>query len=95
MRRTTNRLRFAWWGAEEFGLLGSSAWLDSRTDAERSRIRLYLNFDMVGSPNGARFVLDSDGHHFGVPGPPGSGEIADRLREKDDWHPLPDNLNDQ
>ena len=34
-----------------------------------------LNFDMVGSPNYARFVYDGDGSDTPAAGPPGSGEI--------------------
>ncbi len=46
-----NTLRFAWWGAEEAGLLGSRAYVNGLSQAERDRIALYLNFDMIGSPN--------------------------------------------
>ncbi|MGH2477404.1 MAG: M28 family peptidase, partial [Candidatus Limnocylindrales bacterium] len=46
-----NTLRFAWWGAEESGLIGSHAYVDGLSQAERDRIALYLNYDMVGSPN--------------------------------------------
>ena len=47
-----NTLRFAWWGAEELGLIGSTAYVDEPV-ARRSvdRIALYMNYDMVGSPN--------------------------------------------
>ncbi len=33
---------------------------------------MYLNFDMVGSPNFVRFVYDGDGSAFGIKGPSGS-----------------------
>ncbi len=56
-----NRLRFTWWGAEELGLLGSSYYLRHLSGGARRRIALYLNFDMVGSPNFVRFVYDGDG----------------------------------
>ena len=46
-RLAPNRpVRFAFWGAEEFGLIGSSAY--ART-AALDRITGYLNFDMLGS----------------------------------------------
>ena len=48
--RPRNMVRFAWWGAEEAGLVGSTAYVASLSPAERDRITLYLNFDMVGSP---------------------------------------------
>ncbi|KQS68427.1 hypothetical protein ASG41_05420 [Modestobacter sp. Leaf380] len=60
-------VRFAFWGAEEFGLLGSQAYVDSLTDAELARIGSYLNFDMLGSPNHANFVYDSDASTFPAP----------------------------
>jgi Zn-dependent M28 family amino/carboxypeptidase len=59
--RPRNRLRFAWWSAEELGLLGSRHYVRRLSTAARRRIALYLNLDMVGSPNFVRFVYDGDG----------------------------------
>ena len=74
--KPTNQLRFAWWGAEELGLLGSEHYVDSLSQAERDRIALYLNFDMVGSPNYVRFVYDGDDSvGDGNVGPAGSAAI--------------------
>jgi Zn-dependent M28 family amino/carboxypeptidase len=70
-----NTVRFAWWGAEESGLVGSDLYVNGLTDEERANIALYLNFDMVGSPNYVRFVYDGDGSAFGLAGPAGSGAI--------------------
>lgn len=70
-----NKLRFAWWGAEESGLVGSYYYVDTLSDAQRAKIALYLNFDMIGSPNYVRFVYDGDGSAFGLAGPPGSASI--------------------
>ncbi len=75
-----NKVRFAWWSAEESNLIGSTRYVASLSEAERDRIALYLNFDMVGSPNFVRFVYDGDNSTFpagtGIAaGPPGSGEI--------------------
>lgn len=70
-----NKLRFAWWGAEESGLVGSDYYVYNLSDVERSKIALYLNFDMVGSPNYVRFVYDGDGSAFGLAGPDGSAAI--------------------
>jgi Zn-dependent M28 family amino/carboxypeptidase len=64
-----NTLRFAWWGAEESGLVGSSAYVAGLSQAELDRIALYLNFDMVGSPNYIFMVYDGD--VSGFPAPPG------------------------
>lgn len=72
-----NKLRFAWWGAEESGLVGSTAYVAGLSAEEKARIALYLNFDMVGSPNHVFFIYDgddSDGVGAG-PGPGGSAEI--------------------
>ena len=45
------RVRLGFWAAEELGLLGSRRYVSSLDDAERDRIRAYLNVDMAGSPN--------------------------------------------
>jgi Zn-dependent M28 family amino/carboxypeptidase len=55
-----NKVRFAWWGAEEIGLLGSTFYINGLSTAQRNAISAYLNFDMIGSPNYVRFVLDGD-----------------------------------
>ncbi len=49
------------------------------SQAERDRIALYLNFDMIGSPNYIQMVYDSDesGFEAPVPVPPGSIAIED------------------
>jgi len=72
-----NTLRFAWWGAEESGLVGSTFYVNGLSAEEQGDIALYLNFDMIGSPNYVFFVYDgddSDGVGAG-PGPAGSAEI--------------------
>ncbi|MGH8573497.1 MAG: M28 family peptidase, partial [Gammaproteobacteria bacterium] len=38
-----NAVRFAWWGSEEEGLIGSTHYVKSLTDDDRDRIALYLN----------------------------------------------------
>ena len=70
-----NKVRFAWWGAEESGLIGSDFYVFGLSDEERENIALYLNFDMIGSPNYVRFIYDGDGSAFGLQGPPGSEVI--------------------
>ncbi len=77
--RPRNTVRFAWWGGEELGLVGSTAYVADRTEAELDDIALYLNFDMIGSPNFVYFIYDgddSDGVGAG-PGPAGSAEIEE------------------
>jgi Zn-dependent M28 family amino/carboxypeptidase len=70
-----NRVRFAFWGGEEFGLLGSEHYVSSLSTRQLNKIMLNLNFDMVGSPNFVRFVYDGNGSATGTAGPPGSGKI--------------------
>jgi Zn-dependent M28 family amino/carboxypeptidase len=69
-----NTVRFAFWGAEEAGLFGSSHYVSALSQAALDRIALNLNFDMLGSPNYVRFVYDGDGS-IGDAGPPGSEVI--------------------
>jgi Zn-dependent M28 family amino/carboxypeptidase len=76
---TDATVRFAWWGAEELGLLGSEYYVANLPQDERARIVGYLNFDMVGSPNFGRFLYDGDDSDNGGagPGPAGSAAIED------------------
>jgi Zn-dependent M28 family amino/carboxypeptidase len=76
-----NKVRFAFWAAEEIGLLGSDQYVASLSQAERDRIRLYLNFDMIASPNYAYKLYDGDNSDgVGSPaGPAGSGQIEQQL----------------
>ncbi|MBY7782183.1 M20/M25/M40 family metallo-hydrolase [Vibrio fluvialis] len=89
-----NRVRFAWWAAEEAGLVGSEYYTNELfaplynkaqqqimdelgisdpaqlTDAQLelvdarynklNKVKLYLNFDMIGSPNYIYGVMDGD-----------------------------------
>ncbi|WP_067968460.1 M20/M25/M40 family metallo-hydrolase [Nocardiopsis trehalosi] len=70
-----NKVRFAFWGTEEEGLIGSTEYVEGLSERDRSRIALYLNFDMIGSPNYARFVYDGRGELPGSQVPP-SGSAA-------------------
>lgn len=75
--KPVNTVRFAWWGAEESGLVGSTAYVDGLSQEELDQITLYLNFDKIGSPNYVFFIYDgddSDGVGAG-PGPEGSAQI--------------------
>ncbi len=57
-----NTIRFAWWAAEELGLLGSAAYVEQlrAVPGELDRIALYMNYDMIASPNYVQMVYDSD-----------------------------------
>ena len=70
-----NQVRFAFWGAEESGLVGSNHYVSELSKKETRAIDLNLNFDMVGSPNFARFIYDGDGDAFEQEGPAGSAGI--------------------
>jgi aminopeptidase S len=62
-RRTAGRerpLRFAFWGAEEIGLVGSRRYVGDLSRAERRRIAAYVNLDMVGSPEGHAQIYGDD-----------------------------------
>ena len=74
-----NKVRFAWWSAEESGLIGSTRYVASLPQAERDRIALYLNFDMVGSPNFVRFVYDGDNSTGGGSVGPAGSDVIERV----------------
>ena len=78
--KPTNTVRFAWWGAEESGLLGSEHYVADLTQEEADDIALYLNFDMVASPNYMFGIYDGDNSGgTAAPGfiPAGSAQIED------------------
>ncbi|MEU2672157.1 M20/M25/M40 family metallo-hydrolase [Streptomyces sp. NPDC007164] len=56
-------LRFAWWGAEEPGLIGSAEYVRKLSAAERRRIDVYLNFDQAGSRNTRQWLVIHDDEH--------------------------------
>jgi Zn-dependent M28 family amino/carboxypeptidase len=79
-REPRNRVRFAWWGAEEAGLVGSTAYVEDLTPAQLRGLEANLNFDMIGSPNFVRFVYDGDLSDSAPPpsgAPAGSAQIED------------------
>jgi hypothetical protein len=82
-----NTLRFAWWAGEEQGLLGSADYVAGLSQAERDRIAMYLNYDMVGSPNYIFMVYDSDESTFEAPVviPEGSEAIEDLYESYYTW----------
>ena len=70
------QIRFAWWGGEEEGLIGSTYYAEHLNPREVAKIMVMLDFDMISSPNFARLVYDGDGSVDDNPaGPPGSGEV--------------------
>ncbi|KAI9151756.1 aminopeptidase Y [Paramyrothecium foliicola] len=85
--RVKNAVRFAFWGAEEFGKLGSYYYVKqlNHSDTEIAKMRAYLNFDMIASPNYVYGIYDGDGNAFNLTGPPGSGAIE---KEFEDFYEL-------
>ncbi|WP_336321230.1 M28 family metallopeptidase [Streptomyces lavendofoliae] len=81
--KPTNKVRFAWWSAEENGLLGSEHYVANLSELDRKEIKLYLNFDMIASPNYGLFVYDGDDSDgVGAPaGPAGSAQIERDINE--------------
>ena len=74
-----NAVRFAWWGAEEVGLVGSERYVESLSASELAKVKAYMNFDMIGSDNYIVGTLDSDGSDVPIPDdvnvPAGSAEL--------------------
>lgn len=94
MKKTkpNNTVRFAWWGAEEEGLLGSEHYVAELSDEEAADIALYLNFDMIASPNYMFGIYDGDNSGgTAAPGfiPEGSAEIEDVFEAFYDGRGLP------
>jgi Zn-dependent M28 family amino/carboxypeptidase len=62
--------------------VGSTRYVESLSESEVDDIALYLNFDMIGSHNYARFVLDGRGElPDSSAAPSGSGAIAQVFEE--------------
>ncbi|MGW6687531.1 M20/M25/M40 family metallo-hydrolase [Streptomyces sp. NPDC054961] len=86
-----NKVKFAWWSAEEFGLLGSDAYVSGLSEAQKKQIKLYLNFDMIASPNAAYFVYDGDDSDKvgSGPGPEGSAQLEKGITDFLDGRGIP------
>lgn len=69
-----NAVRFAFWGGEEEWLVGSDDYVEVLDSEALKDIALYLNFDMVGSPNAGYFTLDGDAS---TPPDPEFGRLPD------------------
>jgi aminopeptidase S len=55
-----NAVRFAFWGSEEDDMQGSTHYVETLSDQQRADIQVYLNLDMLASPNVGYFVLTND-----------------------------------
>jgi Zn-dependent M28 family amino/carboxypeptidase len=76
-----NRLRFAFWGAEEFGLIGSTQYVAQLSDEELDDTLLNLNFDMLASPNYVRYVYDGNSDETEPPegGAPAGSDLIEQV----------------
>ncbi|KAF9766668.1 hypothetical protein IL306_000885 [Fusarium sp. DS 682] len=62
-----NKFRFAFWGAEESGMIGSTYYVSKLSKEEANKIRFYYNYDMIASPKPYYIVYaDSDAHKTGA-----------------------------
>ncbi|HZC28179.1 MAG TPA: M28 family peptidase, partial [Gaiellaceae bacterium] len=73
--KPVNRLRFIFFAGEEQGLLGSDFYVSQLSKQQVKDTAVMLDFDMLASPNYARFVYDGDGSSLGFAGPNGSGTV--------------------
>jgi Zn-dependent M28 family amino/carboxypeptidase len=63
----TNAVRFAFWGAQQTGLQGSTKYVAGLGHDGLVGVALYLDFDLLGSTNAGFFTLDGD--QSGQPNP--------------------------
>jgi len=73
-----NAVRFGFWAAEEVSYEGSVGYVDSLSRSDREGLAVYINVDMVASPNAGYFVQGGVGRDEDETGPPGS-EVAGRV----------------
>jgi len=80
VKNPRNHVRFIFFGAEEEGLLGSAHYVSTLSQDDTDQIMAMLDFDMMASPNFARFVYDGDGSdNPDAVGPTGSDVIEQLL----------------
>jgi aminopeptidase S len=77
-----NTVRFAFFGDEENGAVGSTAYVEGLSADNLKKIKLYLNVDMVASSNGGYLVQGGKGSDLEEAGPPGSATIAGVLADQ-------------
>jgi Zn-dependent M28 family amino/carboxypeptidase len=59
-----NKVRFIFFSGEEQGLLGSDYYVSQLTKKQLQDISAMLDFDMLASPNYARFIYDGNGDEW-------------------------------
>ncbi|KAM7182938.1 hypothetical protein V8F20_012792 [Naviculisporaceae sp. PSN 640] len=71
--KVNNCVRFAWFSAEEEGLLGSSYYVHNLTPGENRKIRVFMDYDMLASPNYVYHIYNGQNSNH----PVGSQELRD------------------
>jgi aminopeptidase S len=79
---TTDTVRFAFFGNEEEDAEGSTGYVEGLSGDDREKIKLYLNVDMVASPNGGYLVQGGVGDDDESAGPPGSATVGRVLADQ-------------
>lgn len=69
--KINNKVRFAFWAAEEEGLVGSNYYVEKLSPEENQKIRLFMDYDMMASPNYQFQVYDANN----IDNPRGSEEL--------------------
>lgn len=83
--KVNNAVRFAWWAAEEEGLIGSNYYANSLSPEENAKIRLFMDYDMMASPNYEYQVYNGSN----IENPKGSEEIKNLYIDWYEEHDLP------
>lgn len=71
--KVKNCVRFGWWAGEEEGLLGSNYYVSQLSEEENQRIRVFMDYDMMASPNFAYQIYDATN----TENPNGSGDLKE------------------
>jgi aminopeptidase S len=79
---TRNVVRYAFWGSEEDDMAGSRHYVEKLSRRDREDILLYLNVDMIASPNAGYFVMGGKGKARAKSGPRGSARAGAVLVEQ-------------
>ncbi|KAH1820331.1 hypothetical protein KXX35_001864 [Aspergillus fumigatus] len=82
--RVNNCVRLAWWAGEEEGLLGSDYYVSVLSEAENLKIQLFMDYDMLASPNFAYQVYNATN----AVNPVGSEQLRDLYTEFYEAHGL-------
>jgi aminopeptidase S len=77
-----NAVRLGFWGSEEDDMQGSTDYVKSLSGVDRARVAMYVNLDMLASPNAGYFVEGGRGEGLSESGPSGSAEVGNVLGDE-------------